>query len=495
MTTFNSEAMSMLTRRRFLSLASGTFSYLGVNRLLNASPKHKKRNVLFIAVDDLRPVLGCYGGKALTPSLDRFSQSAAAFHRHYVQWPVCGPSRATLMSGLRPDTHGLYGNGQAYRIAEYPDTRPTMSLHFRNHGYRTLSFGKIYHGRGASPGCGWSQPPWHPPGGWTCYVKFKNPNKRNVWRPAYEIYDGPDHLHGDHQTADKAIEAMKQNRDRPFCIFAGFYKPHLPFVAPKRYWDLYENKKIERLKPLDIPDGTVDYAYHYSEIWSYGDQKGTLFTKEKPPTHEQALNLTHAYYAAVSFIDAQIGRLLKCLDELDLSDSTAVVIWGDHGFHLGDQQRWAKHTQFEADMRSPLLIRLPGMKHKTGRLDTFAETVDIYPTLCHYCGISAPDHLEGDSLINTLLGKNVSGKKAAYSQYRPVAKQYNHLMIYTVRTRDYRYIQWRDTRNEYELVHQELYDLRTSPAEVTNVYSIEEYQPVLQQCQELIGKGFRRISQ
>lgn len=485
----------MLTRRRFLSLASGTFSYLGVSRLLNASPKHDKHNVLFIAVDDLRPVLGCYGDKALTPSLDRFSQSAAAFHRHYVQWPVCGPSRATLMSGLRPDTHGLYGNGQAYRIADHPDTRPTMSLHFRNHGYRTLSFGKIYHGRGASPGCGWSQPPWHPPGGWTCYVKFKNPNKRNVWRPAYEIYDGPDHLHGDHQTADKAIEAMKQNRDHLFCIFAGFYKPHLPFVAPKRYWDLYENKKIERLKPLDMPDGTVDYAYHYSEIWSYGDQKGTLFTKEKPPTHEQALNMTHAYYAAVSFIDAQIGRLLKCLDELDLSDSTAVVIWGDHGFHLGDQQRWAKHTQFEADMRSPLLIRLPGIKHKIGRLDTFAETVDIYPTLCHYCGISAPDHLEGDSLINTLLGKDVSAKRVAYSQYRPVAKQYNHLMIYTVRTPDYRYIQWRDTKNEYELVHQELYDLRTSPAEAANVYSIEEYQSVLQQCQELIGKGFRRISQ
>jgi len=493
MTTLNYEAASTLTRRRFLSMVSGTFACLGTSRAANAFSESRKHNVLFIAVDDLRPVLGCYGGKALTPNLDRFSQSAAAFNRHYVQWPVCGPSRATLMSGLRPDTHGLYGNSQAYKIADHPESRPTMSLHFRNHGYRTLSFGKIYHGRGSSPGCGWSRQPWHPPGGWTCYVKFTNPNKKNVWRPAYEIYDGPDHLHGDYQTADKAVEAMKQNRDRPFCIFAGFYKPHLPFVAPKRYWDLYENKKMQRLRPLDMPDGTVDYAYHYSELWSYGDQKGTLFSKEYSPTHEQALNMTRAYYAAVSFIDAQIGRLLRTLDELQLSDTTAVVIWGDHGFHLGDQQRWAKHTQFEADMRSPLMVRLPGMKHRTGKLDMFAETVDIYPTVCDYCGIPLPDHLEGVSLVNTLLGKDISSKKVAYSQYRPVPKQYSHLMIYTVRTPDYRYIQWRDTRNDYDLLHQELYDLRTSPAETANVCLREEYQSALKKCQELIGKGFRKL--
>ena len=204
--------------------------------------------------------------------------------------------------------------------------------------------------------------------------------------------------------------------------------------------------------------------------------------------------MIHAYYASASFIDAQIGRLLRRLDELGLSDNTAVVVWGDHGFHLGDQARWGKHTQFEADMRSPLLIRLPGISHKAGRIDALAETVDIYPTLCEYCGIGKPEHLEGDSLISVLNEEGSRGKKAAYSQYRPVPKQYSHLMIYTVRTRDYRYIQWRDTRNDYRLVHQELYDLRTSPAETKNVYTREEYQSALRQSQELIRKGFRSLA-
>ena len=484
----------MLTRRRFLSLAGSTIASAALPLMLRAASSTGKRNLLFIAIDDLRPVMGCYGGKAITPNLDKFSKTAAAFDRHYVQWPVCGPSRAAMMSGLRPNTSKVYQNREAWDISKKPEQWPTMSRYFSDQGHKTFSFGKIYHGKGIGDGYGWSERPWQPPCGWTCYVNYKYDGKsrdgKTDWRPAYEMYDGSDSMHGDFQTATQAMETMERSKDKPFCVFAGFYKPHLPFVAPKSYWDLYEGKDIERLKPLERPDDCVDYAYKYSELHSYGDQDDTLFSFDNRPDNKQALDLTRAYYAAVSFIDAQVGRLLKKLDELGLAENTAVVVWGDHGFHLGDQARWAKHTQFETDMRSPLMVRLPGVKHKTGRLHNFAETIDIYPTICEYLRLSAPKHLEGDSLIPAMSGKDKIGKKAAFTEYSPVHKKHNHLMIYTVRTEGYRYIQWRNPKDNNKIVEQELYDLQESSVETKNVVKDSAYKDVLRKHQDLIGAEF-----
>ncbi len=449
-----------------------------------------KNNVLFIAVDDLRPVLGCYGGQAITPNLDRLAETAAAFQHHYVQWPVCGCSRATLMSGQRPDTHRVYGNSGHAAIAQHPETRPTLPLHFKNQGYTTLSFGKLYHGKGNSPGCGWSQDAWQPPGAWTCYVEFDpSRHKKGQWRPAYEIYDGLDHLHADYQTADAAIEALQQNKDRPFFICAGFYKPHLPFVAPKQYWDLYEDQTIEPLKPLAMPEGGVDHAYGYTELWAYGDQHGRMFSDGSRPDAAQTVALTRAYYASVSFTDAQVGRLLKQLDELGLRDNTAVVLWGDHGFHLGDQHRWGKHTQYETDMRSPLMVRLPGLDHRVGPLPALSETIDIYPTLCDFCRIPVPKQLDGESLLPVLTDPNAAGKAAAYSQYRPVPAESRHLMVYSMRTHDFRYIEWRDTRNNDRVVARELYHLRHEPVEMTNVVDDPQYRSALETCRILMNQG------
>jgi arylsulfatase A-like enzyme len=453
-----------------------------------------KRNVLFIAVDDLRPVLGCYGGQAITPNLDRLAESAAVFQHHYVQWPVCGCSRATLMSGQRPDTHGVYSNHNASAIANRPESCPTLPLYFKSHGYTTLSFGKLYHGKGNSPGCGWSQPAWQPPGAWTCYVDFDPSRlKKGQWRPAYEIYDGPDQLHADCQTADAAIKALEQNKDRPFLICAGFYKPHLPFVAPKRYWDLYEDRTITPLEPLTMPEGGIDHAYGYTELWSYGDQRGRMFSDDLRPDQAQTVDLTRAYYASVSHTDAQVGRLLERLDELGLRDNTAVVVWGDHGFHLGDQYRWGKHTQYEADMRSPLMIRLPGIEHQAGPLQPLVETIDIYPSLCEFCRIPVPGHLDGESLIPVLTDSNADGKPAAYSQYHPVPAESRHLMIYSMRTRDHRYIEWRDTREGQRIVGRELYDLRDQPWETRNVAADPPYRPALEACEALIKRGSQRL--
>ena len=446
-------------------------------------------SVLLICIDDLRPVLGCYGGAARTPNLDRFSESAVTFQRHYVQFPSCGPSRACMMGGIRPNTLSLDGNAGAWAIASAPETRPTMPLHFRNHGYTTLSFGKTYHGKGIGRGFGWSETPWHPPCGWTCYVNVTPPKTKGQYMPAFEIYNGPDRAHGDYHTADQAMAALEDNKDRPFFIAAGFYKPHLPFVAPKRYWDLYEHDQIKPLGPLTIPENALLHQYSFREICSYGMEEGTRFTPETMPTMAQARELIHAYYAAVSFNDAQVGRLLKKLDDLGLADKTVVVVWSDHGFHLGDQARWAKWTQFEADMRSPLMIRLPGKDRKPRSTHALVESVDLYPTLAHYCGLTLPAHLAGTSLLPLLTGKVDQVKEAAYSQVRTLKKN-SHLLAYSLRTPQYRYIEWRDTTRNCRLVDTELYDLGLLGVETRNVATDPAYEEALKACAKLSVRGY-----
>ncbi|MHC4996480.1 MAG: sulfatase [Planctomycetota bacterium] len=452
------------------------------------------RNVLLICVDDLRPVLGSYGGAAKTPHLDRFARTAVQFDRHYVQFPSCGPSRACMMGGVRPDTAGIYGNGEAWKISKDPANRPTMPQHFLNHGYTTLSFGKTYHSKGAGKGYGWSRQPWHPPSGWTCYVEHKYEGKGTV-RPAYEIYDGADALHGDYQTADMAIAAMRENRDRPFFIAVGFYKPHLPFVAPKRYWDLYDEDEIVRPGPPEIPEGAARHGYHFRELTTYGyrDELGMrLYTADDMPTDRQARELIRAYYAAVSFNDAQIGRLLAALDELGLSDNTAVAVWGDHGFHLGDQARWAKWTQFEADMRSPLMIRLPGAGQHGRATRALVESVDLYPTLVDYCGLPRPGHLEGESLGPLIRGEVESVKDFAMSQVTGLQAA-KHMRAYSLRTARYRYVEWRDSSDGLKPTGRELYDLSSGLAERVNVAGDPAYREVLEACERMTREGYASL--
>lgn len=473
-----------------------------VHRLAERGGGRRPPNVLLIIVDDLRPVMGCYGGRAITPNMDRFARSGVLFDHHYVQWPVCGPSRACLMGGLRPDSTGIYGNMQARKIAERPQTHPTLPLHFRHNGYMTLSFGKTYHDRGASEGYGWSAPPWLPETGWTCYVNFPvdrdgTPLKKTngqQWMPAVEIYDGPDRLHNDYQTADRTIAALESQRSKPFFIAAGFYKPHLPFVATKRYWDLYDPSAVSLTGHPGLPKGAADFMYRYAEIRSYGVEPGVLFTETAPPTDEQARNLIHAYYAAVSFIDAQIGRILRCLEELALSESTAVVIWGDNGFHLGDHARWAKHTQFENAMRTPLLVRFPG-KRKAGVVSSaLVETVDIYPTLSDYAGLGLPKHLDGASFLPVVNGKRQERKIAAYSQIRPVPAGQQHLMAYSVRTARFRYVEWRDAAKEDGVVWRELYNHHIDPSETVSLADDPRYASELKKHADLVSKGYTSLA-
>lgn len=448
-------------------------------------------NVLFICIDDLRPVLGCYGGAAKTPNIDQLAAESVIFQRHYVQFPSCGPSRASMLSGRRPDSLGVYGNSGTDAATNDP-ARPTLPLLFKRHGYTTLSFGKVYHSKGNAPGCGWRADAWHPPS-WDCYVKFseKERKKQNLgdWRPAMEIYDGPDELHGDYQTADQVIAAIEQHRDKPFFIAAGFYKPHLPFVAPKRFWNLYDDDEIELLPPLSRADGASDLGYAFNELASYGRDDHTLFSTENPPSEQEARDLIHAYYAAVSFTDSHVGRLLAKLDEFSLRDNTAVVLWADHGFHLGDQNRWAKWTQFEADMHSPLMIRLPGNAVPARTCDALVESVDVYPTVAAIAGLPLPAHLEGVSLLPLLQGDVATVKDHARSQVAGLQMSKN-FMAYSVRTATYRCIEWRDRTQENKLVHRELYDLIEATHEVKNIADDPAQRAVVEKHHQLIENGY-----
>ena len=447
-----------------------------------------------LCVDDLRPVMGCYEGAAKTPNIDRFSEQSATFIRHYVQWPVCGPSRASMMGGLRPDSTGIYEIGDSWKISKRPDTHPTMPQYFMNHGYHTQSFGKIYHSKGMGKGYGWSEEPWKL--NWDCYVNFKpesSKKKEKPFRPSYEIFDNPESVHNDYQTAEKLIAAIKgkAEHEAPFFIAGGFYKPHLPFVAPKAYWDLYSDEEVSQLDPKTLPQGAGDYMYNWTELASYGDpETGVLYKDDTGPRANEIRNMTHAYYACVSFIDAQIGRVLEALEEAGLAEATAVVIWSDHGFHLGDQGRWGKHTQFEGAMRSPLMVRLPGHQQVTGLTEALVESVDIYATLCEFAGLEVPEFVEGESFVPVIEGTS-AGKEAAFSQIRPVGgpKKYRP-MAYSVRTENFRYVEWRDGDDLTQIVKRELYDLSEAAVETVNIAGNPEYASIVDRHAKLVRENY-----
>lgn len=467
----------------------------------NLCANEEKPNVLLICIDDLRPVMGCYDGAAKTTNIDKFALSSVQFDRHYVQYPVCGPSRASMLGGLRPDSSGIYQIGDSWKISKHPESRPTMPYYFKAQGYTTRSFGKVFHGKGWGEGYGWSENPMHPETGWTCYVDFEMPDgdkkqsrkDGSYWRPAYEIYEGDDELHGDAMTATAAIQALETVKGEPFFFAVGFYKPHLPFVAPQWAWDLYEDEDVQAPGPRKRASGSSDLMYYWSEMNSYGRADNTLYSFDRPPTRDEVEDLTRAYYASTSFIDRQVGRLLDKLDELGLSENTAVVIWGDHGFHLGDQTRWAKHTQFDGAMRSPLIMRLPGVSVASGTMPEPVESVDIYPTLVDFCKLPMPAHLDGESLLPLMSGER-SEPQYAYSQISPVDRKRHRYMAHTVRSKEYRYVEWRDSEDAFKLISRELYKLRGTYDETLNIVENPEYDSISQAHAEKLKSMFSHIT-
>lgn len=425
----------------------------------------ERRNVLFIAIDDLRPWLGSYGDPiACTPHIDTLARSGVTFARAYCQQALCSPSRVSMLTGLRPDTTGIMDLTTELRQT-LPDA-VTLPQHFANHGYRSYSLGKIFHGSRDDP-ASWSEPSWWP-------NPEENPGRRadvmdrNEWpagtenpggeKPSWAAPDVNDTRLSDGRIATKAIELIEQNATRPFFVAAGFVRPHIPLVAPRRYFEWYPKDKLKLASnakpPLDVPQWALT---NWGEIRNYSD-----IPRQGPLTDEQSLNLIRAYYACVSYVDSQVGRMVKRLRELDLLSRTVIALWGDHGFHLGDNGLWGKYTNFETATRTPLIVSAPGMRARAAVSPALVEAVDIYPTLAELSGLPAQPNLEGHSFAPLLDTPARPWKSAAFSQY-PRGK----VMGRSLRTHRYRYTEWAEAGRPP--VGVELYDYEKDPGETANL--------------------------
>ncbi len=440
----------------------------------NESPKSLSRpNVLFIAIDDLRPELGTYGAKPLTPNIDKLAESGLRFDRAYCNQAVCGASRVSLMTGLYPEKTGE----RTYHVTDWRQRWKhivTLNQHFGAAGYTTVGLGKIYHG---SSGAGVD------PDNWTSWIRVKgesylsDPSDLTRRRgngknrgPATDAANVGDEMHVDGQRAKVGAEQIRKlaKADKPFFLAVGFTKPHLPFVAPQKYWDLYSRDSFKMPAGLGLPPGYPKYASNYNagELRAYSD----IPIEGPPAKFSPALNkrLIHGYHACVSYTDRNIGVLLDTLAETGQAENTIVVLWADHGWKLGDHTSWCKHTNFECDTRVPLIIRNPGTPDAVGVTDALTELIDLYPTLCDLCGLAKPDHLQGKSFSNLLSDPSTSShRQAAYSSY-PHGDGKRRLVGHSIRTAGYRFTQWWDAKTD-EVVDAVLTDIEKDPTETTAI--------------------------
>lgn len=484
----------------------------------------RQPNILFIAVDDLKPIMGCYGNKLIkTPNIDRLAKMGTLFANNYCQQSVCGPTRASLMTGMRPDYTRVWDLKTQMRDVN-PDIL-TLPQYLITQGYNTLGTGKIFHPSSAikridpvswnlpymepepedyanglgKPANGQYQ---HPANKAMFLVKRERVQRDNddemptsIKGPSTENYDVPDHAYDDGVITLKAKDQMiKMHKDsKPYFLAVGYHKPHLPFVAPKKYWDLYNRADMPMASFQEHASNAPELAYHKSgELRNYTDIPAFAMFNE-PGNHvrlktEKQLELIHGYFAAVSYLDAQVGILLHTLDSLGTLKNTIIVLWGDHGWHLGDHDLWEKHTNLEQATRAPLIIAAPGMK--PGTTTSLSEHIDIFPTLCDLAAVPVPKHLHGKSLKPVMLDKATSVNDFAMSQYprklnkaEMTKRNYtsNAIMGYSMRTKRYRFTIWMNdftsnaAFNENSVYASELYDYTSDPLEKHNVIDDKAY--------------------
>lgn len=451
-----------------------------------ATAQTPPKNVLFIGVDDLRLDLGCYGDDFMqTPNIDALARQGLVFENAYCQQAICAASRISLMTGMRPDTTGVYDLD--HPLNETLPNAMSMPRFFQKNGYRTVSLGKIYHHRkddqaywDVVDGC--SQPAYAAPETLALITertkqarakKLKGKALRQFIKgPAFENGDVSDSAYTDGVIADTAIKQLRQKDKRPFFLAVGFKKPHLPLVAPKKYWDLYDPAAIE-IPSRQSPVGVAEQATtSWGELRSYTGipAKGDL-------SDEQTRSMIHAYRACVSYVDAQVGRVLEELDRQGLRENTIIVFWSDHGWKLGEYGDWCKHTNFELDTHVPLIFSGPGIPTKT-RSTALVEYIDIYPTLAQWCGLPIPQTCEGESLLPIFADPSLPGKQAALSQYPRGG------MGYSIRSGNWRYTRWQ--QKDGKVVARELYDHSQSDVAAKNVAELPENANTVKQLDELL---------
>jgi len=422
------------TRRAFLKVCGAGLAALSARAVFaKGKPASRKKNVLLIYVDDLRPELKCYGkSKIISPNIDKLAARSLVCRRAYCQVPVCMPSRVSTLSGMYARNRG---QGILRRLL--PKGKPSLPGHFKTNGYDTVSIGKVYHFNNDDPES-WTTRYTHTFGerklvcdgycsGYQLAENRKGLTYARTGRnrsPLTECVDAPDGAYPDGASADKAIAELTAHRasGRPLFLAVGFYRPHLPWVAPKKYWDLYRRDEIDLAENPYFPKGAVG-RNGWGDLCHYGDAvvnaagaRRADHTPESFPVLPKAKQreFIHGYWACVSFIDAQIGRMLDALDELDMADDTTVVLCSDHGWQLGEHKLWSKCSNYEEAVRVPFMVAAPGIT--TGRrTDALTELVDIYPTVCELSGLPVPEHVEGVSMVPLLKDPSRRWKKAAFN--------------------------------------------------------------------------------
>jgi iduronate 2-sulfatase len=471
------------------------------------SEQNSKPNVLFLCIDDLRPELGCYGVKEIkTPHIDAIASKGILFERAYCQIANCNPSRSSFLTGRRPDTTKIYELESSFR-QNLPDV-VTLPEYFKQHGYFTQSIGKVFHG-GIDDAQSWSVPSFSSGGFKNEGLDLHSPetikkitserdSQMKARENSWEAVTGNSEKTGDGNLASKAIEAMETltKKDQPFFLAVGFRKPHLPFRAPQKYFDMYPLDKVPLSKNPNPPKDAPEIAFNnLEELRTYKD-----IQEEGPIPESKARELVRGYYASTTFVDDQIGRLMEALDRLKLSDHTIVFLLGDHGFHLGEHGHWAKLTAFESSTRAPLIFCDPGVIKSGIRTKALVEFVDVYPTVCELAGLQVPSGLEGTSMLPLMKNPELEWKSAAFSQVTrgidillPLYGQENKLIMgYTIRTDRYRYTEW---KRMYEpgtpVMASELYDHEKDPGEDINIASAPESKSLVGELSLKLSEGWK----
>ena len=484
-------------------------------------------NILFVSIDDLRPSLGAYEDPfAITPNLDQLAAEGMTFRNTYCQAAVCAPSRASLMTGLRPNATRVWHLGDQFR--KINPNALTMPQHFHKFGYYTVNIGKIFHNY-MPDSISWDEPDlrparylrpeWLKRDGETFYVSEKVQQQQVVKRdsllklrpvryadgwntgPAWEMADVHDTMYFDGAQTKLAKETLTRlsKMNQPFYLGLGFFRPHLPFAVPKKYWDLYNRDSIALAANPHLPQGAPLFTMNSMYELRHYDGFGHIGHPTKYQMQEDTARiLKHGYYASVSYVDALFGQLVDHLKSLNIYDNTIIIVWGDHGWKLGNHNSWGKMTNYNIDLHVPMMIRYPNQKMRGVQTFALTELVDIFPSLCELAGIEVPANLEGQSFVPLLDSPNLPWKKAAFSQFhrRPkVSADGNRYMGYSINTSEYHYIEWYtwDHQNgkRGKLVTSELYDKIKDPTETINLAVTESYQNPIGILSKQLAEGWR----
>lgn len=486
-------------------------------------------NILFVSIDDLRPTLGAYDDPiAITPNIDQLAAEGMTFRQAYCQAAVCAPSRASLMTGVRPDSTRVWHLGDKFR--EINPKTVTMPQYFSKHGYHTVNLGKIFHNY-MPDSISWDEPDLRPSqylrkdwlhrDGETFYISKEVNESQAIKRdsllklqpiryadgwntgPAWEGAEVHDTMYFDGAQTELAKRTLSRlsKMDKPFYMGLGYFRPHLPFTAPKKYWDLYDPEQIPLPTNPEIPENAPLYSMnsmyelrHYDGFHHIGHPTSAYRMSE-----DTIRTLRQGYYASVSYIDALLGDLFTHMKSLGIYDNTIIIVWGDHGWKLGDHNSWGKMTNYNMDLKVPIIIRYPDQENRGVQTHAITELVDLFPSLCELASIDIPDYMQGVSFVPLLKSPNLPWKSAAFSQFhrRPkVSTDGKRYMGYSLNTSEYHYIEWytwdHQTGTRGDLRGVELYDSVNDAFEAVNIAQKPEVTEVKEALSEQLAAGWRK---